>query len=59
MLSLELFSFFQLSQNTMAPSSTPTKLSKVKIMHAKAAHKQKEMEEAILVAKVEEAKERH
>ena len=43
----------------MALSSTPTKLSKVKIMHAEAAHKQKEMEEAILMAEVEEAEERH
>ena len=43
----------------MAPSSTPAKLSKVKIMHAEAARKQKEMEEAILVAEVEEAEGRH
>ena len=42
----------------MAPSSTPTKLSRVEIMRAEAACKQKEMEEAILVAKIEEAKER-
>ena len=42
----------------MAPSSTPTKLLKVEIMRAEAARKQKEMEEAILAAEIEEAKER-
>ena len=42
----------------MAPSSTPAKLLKVEIMHAEAVCKQKEMEEVILVAKIEEAEER-
>ena len=42
----------------MAPSNTPAKLLKVEIMHGEAACKQKEMEEAILTAEVEEAEER-
>ena len=42
----------------MAPSNTPTKLSKVEIMCAEAACKQKEMEEAIHAAEIEEAEER-
>ena len=42
----------------MAPSSTPAKLSRVEIMCAEAARKQKGMEEAILVAEIEEAEEK-
>ena len=38
----------------MAPSATPSKMSKAETMHAEAACKMKEMEVAIKQAKIEE-----
>ena len=53
-LSLKIFSSFQPPHNAMAPSATPSKMSKAETMRAEAARKIKEMEAAIKQAKIEE-----